>query len=158
MPTHGQIWGQRQFLWLITLSPALPPPTLSSLCLSLYLLNLCVLSLSSSSRVCVSSARFWAGVWSCVLSTITNKPSAASIPRCTCACVLVAFYLVSISICFIFQCLTFTWIKNLFCFLNYICVFHVFNSKRFISVFSMSFHVFPAELGKCVHYLFVSFS
>lgn len=97
MPTRGQIWGQRQFLQLITISAVLPRSALLSFS-SFYSLAFSLsdqsVYVSLSLRECVSeftclvaSGSFWAGVWSCVLSSIANKPSVTSIPSCVCVSV-----------------------------------------------------------------------
>lgn len=94
MPTRGQIWGQRQFLQLITISAALPRSALlpfSSFFSLAFSLSDQSVYVSLSLRECVSeftclvaSGSFGAGVWSYVLSSIANKPSVTSIPPCVC--------------------------------------------------------------------------
>jgi len=83
-----------------------PPPFL--LCLLpffsrfLFIWSICV---SFSQCESVDSGSFWAGVWSCVLSSIANKPSVISIPRSVCVfcdLVLVCFCLHSSAHTFVF--------------------------------------------------------
>ncbi len=67
MPTWGQIWGQRQFLQLITISAALPrtalPPPLFLFSRFLFIWSICVcFSEFVSEFTCwVPADRFWAG-------------------------------------------------------------------------------------------------
>lgn len=70
-------------------TPSLGPPPfllflLPFLSRFLFIWSICV---SFSQCESVDSGSFWAGVWSCVLSSIANKPSVTSIPRCVCVCV-----------------------------------------------------------------------
>ncbi len=85
MPTRGQIWGQRQFFQLITISAAAPshgPPSplfLFSRFLFIWSICVCFSEFVSEFTCLGASGSFWAGVWSCVLSSIANKPSVTSV-------------------------------------------------------------------------------